>query len=64
VAKVTIDDYALVSDDKLRYWATMPVGGSGMSVSIQRELKSMANEICIARGLGCQKEKPWHVNRD
>lgn len=36
---------APVDDTIIDYWSDIPIGGSGMSLSIQRTLKSMAQEI-------------------
>lgn len=34
-----------LDDTIIDYWSNIPIGGSGMSLSIQRTLKSMAQEI-------------------
>lgn len=34
-----------VGDEILEYWSENEIGGSGMSISVQRMLKSMAQEI-------------------
>jgi hypothetical protein len=40
-----------LSEDKIQYWANQPIGGSGLSISIQTALKSMAIEILKHRGI-------------
>lgn len=37
--------------DRLQHWATYPIGGSGLSTSIQTDLKLMAQEILKSRGI-------------
>lgn len=43
--------------ERLQYWATQPIGGSGLSVSIQKDLKVMATEILESRGISIIKPK-------
>ena len=40
---------APVSNEFLQYWAQWPVGGSGMSVTLQQQIKNMAIELLEAR---------------
>lgn len=49
VAEAKAKAEAPVTQEVLEYWSTQPVGGSGLSVSIQQTLKNMAIELLEAR---------------
>lgn len=42
---------APVEVDLLQYWATYPVGGSGLGIGMQTMIKKMAREILGHRGV-------------
>lgn len=51
MGKKDLDPATEVPTDLLQYWATYPVGGSGMGVNTQNTLKFMAREILRHRGI-------------
>lgn len=48
----------------LQYWATYPVGGSGMSVSAQVLLKNLSQEVLESRGIEIAKTHEETVQHD
>jgi hypothetical protein len=51
MSKNIVDENTPVNVSILNYWACYPVGGSGLSISLQMNLRSMSREILTARGL-------------
>lgn len=42
-------DIQNLKDEELQFWADYEIGSSGLSISIQRHLKSMAPELLKSR---------------
>jgi len=58
--KIMADEYRPVEENLLQYWATTPIGGSGLSTKMQSTLKNMAREVLKSRGIAVKTYEEAH----